>query len=71
MPSILGFPGGASDKEPTCQCRRLKRLGFDRGLGRSPGGEDGNSLQYSCLEKPKDRGPWCTKVHVGHTQLSD
>ena len=24
-----GFPGGASGKEPTCQCRRLKRLGFD------------------------------------------
>ena len=24
-----GFPGGASGKEPTYQCRRLKRLGFD------------------------------------------
>ena len=24
----LGFPGGASGKEPTCQCRRLKRHGF-------------------------------------------
>ena len=24
-----GFPGGASGKEPTCQCRRHKRLGFD------------------------------------------
>ena len=22
------FPGGASDKEPTCQCRRYKRCGF-------------------------------------------
>ena len=22
------------------------------GLGRSPGGENGNSLQYSCLENP-------------------
>ena len=27
-PAILeGFPGGASDKEPTCQCRRCKRQG--------------------------------------------
>ena len=25
----LGFPGGASGKEPVCQCWRLKRLGFD------------------------------------------
>ena len=23
------FPGGASGKQPTCQCRRPKRLGFD------------------------------------------
>ena len=26
------------------------------GLGRSPGGGHGNSLQYSCLENPMDRG---------------
>ena len=25
----LGFPGGTSGKEPTCQCRRRKRRGFD------------------------------------------
>ena len=24
-----GFPGGISDKEPTCQCKRHKRLGLD------------------------------------------
>ena len=24
-----GFPGGASDKETACQCRRLKKHGFD------------------------------------------
>ena len=27
--TISGFPGGASGKEPICQCRRLKRLRFD------------------------------------------
>ena len=27
-------------------------------LGRSPGGEHGNPLQYSCLENPRDRGAW-------------
>ena len=28
------------------------------GLGRSPGGGHGNSLQHSCLENPVDRGAW-------------
>ena len=27
--ALLGFPGGASGKEPTCQCRRGKRLRFN------------------------------------------
>ena len=27
-------------------------------LGRSPGDGHGNSLQYSCLENPMDRGAW-------------
>jgi len=26
---ILGFPGGTSGKEPTCQCRSCKRCRFD------------------------------------------
>ena len=26
--------------------------------GRSPGGENGNPLQYSCLENSMDRGAW-------------
>jgi len=26
------------------------------GSGRSPGGEHGNLLQYSCLDNPMDRG---------------
>ena len=33
------------------------------GSGRSPGGGHGNSLQYSCLENPMDRGAWQAKVH--------
>ena len=30
------FPGGTSGKEPTCQCRRLKRPGFDPWVGKIP-----------------------------------
>ena len=29
IPSHLGFPGVTIGKEPTCQCRRCKRHGFD------------------------------------------
>ena len=44
---FVGFPHGTSGKEPTCQCRRLKRPGFDSWVGRSPGGGHSNQLQYS------------------------
>ena len=58
-----GFPGGASGKEPACQCRRYRDVGLVPGLGRSPGGGHGNPLQYPCLENPMDRGAWQSIVH--------
>ena len=33
------------------------------GSGRSPGGGNGNPLQYSGLENPMDRGVWQAIVH--------
>ena len=33
------------------------------GLGGFPGGENGKSLQYSCLENSIDRGDWRTTIH--------
>ena len=38
-------------------------VGSIPGLGRSPGGGHGNSLQYSYLENPMDRGTWWGTVH--------
>ena len=32
------------------------------GSGRSPGGGNGNPLQYSCLENSMDRGAWWDTV---------
>ena len=32
------------------------------GSGRSPGGGNGNPLQYSCLENPMDKGAWWATV---------
>ena len=38
-------------------------LGSISELGRSPGGGNGNPLQYSCLGNPTDRGAWQATVH--------
>ena len=59
----MGFPGGSSGKEPTCNAEDIRDMGSIPGLGRSPGGENGNPLQYSCLENPMDRGAWRAIVH--------
>ena len=40
------------------------------GSGRSPGGRNGNPLQYSCLGNPKDSEAWQATVHgVAKTQI--
>ena len=44
------------------------------GSGRSPGGGNGNPLQYSCLENPADRGAWRAAVPgitESRTQLTE
>ena len=43
----MQFPGGSEDKKSTCSA---EDLGSVPGLGRSPGGGHGNTLQCSCLE---------------------
>ena len=50
LPQVfLTFSGGSDSKE---SARNVGDLGSIPGLGRSPGGGHGNSLQYSCLENP-------------------
>ena len=41
----------------------MRDLGSIPGLGRSPGGGNGNPPQYSCLGNPMDRGAWWAKRH--------
>ena len=55
-----GLPRWLSDKEPPANAGDA---GSIPGSGRSPGGGHGNLLQYSCLEKPTDRGAWQATVH--------
>ena len=65
--NLTGFPCSSVGKESACN---EGNLGSVPGLGRSPGGENGNPFQYSCLEYPMDRGAWQTTVYavprVGH-----
>ena len=61
LPYTRGSPGIASGKEPACQRRGHKWCGFSPWVGGSPGEGDGDSLQFSCLETPMDRGArWAT-----------
>ena len=57
-----GFPGGSVDKEATCNAGDTSRCKFPRSE-RSPGGGNGNLLQYSCLENAMDRGAWRATGH--------
>ena len=51
---VKNLPANAED---------IRDVGLIPGLGRSPGGEHENPLQYSCLENPMDRGAWWAMVH--------
>ena len=51
---VKNTPGNARD---------FRDSGSIPGLGRFPGGGNGNPHQYSCLENPMDRGVWQAAVH--------
>ena len=65
------FSGGSDGK---ASAYNAGDLGSILGSGRSPGEENGNPLQYSCLGNPMDRGAWWATVHgvaKSRTRLSD
>ena len=45
-------------KNPYFNAGGVRDVGSIPGLGRSPGGGNVNSLQYSCLENLMDKGAW-------------
>ena len=65
----MGFPGDC-DKEATCHAEDAGDAGSIPGSGRSPGGGNGNPLQYSCLENPMDRGA-VLRIHPGGRKEAD
>ena len=56
----MGFPGGSEGKASACS---TGDPGSIPGPGRSPGEGNGNPLQYSCLENPKNEEAWQAAVH--------
>ena len=56
----MGFPGGSDGKASACSAGDL---GSILGLGRSPGEGNGNPLQCSCLENPRDEGAWLAAIY--------
>ena len=75
----MGFPGGSEGEEFPCNVGDLDLI---PGLRRSPRGEHGNPLQYSCLESPHGQrsligySPWDHKESdmtemTKHTHIAD
>ena len=54
------FTGGSVGKDPACSVGQPCLI---PGLGGSPGEGNGNTLHYSCLQNPMDRGAWWPTVH--------
>ena len=52
-------------KNPPANAADITDVGLIPGSGRSPGGEHGNPLQYSCLENSMDRGAREATVYDG------
>ena len=68
---MLGFPSGSVGKESACNVEDLSLI---PGSEKSPGEENGNPLQYSCLKNPMDGGAWWATGHrvaKSQTGLSD
>ena len=57
----MGFRGGSVGKEPAYNAGDTGYVSSLPGLGRSPGGEHGNPVQYSCQENP--HGQFCPWDH--------
>ena len=57
---LLHFLGGSAVKNPPANAGDVNLIS---GLGRSSGEGNGNSLQYSCLGNPVDKGVWRATAH--------
>ena len=66
-----GFPGGTVVKYLPASAGDTRDLGLIPGSERSPRGGNGNSLQYSPLKNPMDRGTWATVHGVAKSDMTE
>ena len=59
------FQGALVVKKLPTNSGDITDTGSTPGSGRSPGGGNGNPLQYSCQDNPIDRGAWWATVRGG------
>ena len=51
-------------KNPPANAGDVKDSDLISGWGKSPGGGNGNPLQYSCLENPMDSRVWGLYIYI-------
>ena len=76
FPHVRGFPNVSAVKESACNAGETGDSGSIPGLGRSPGGGNGNLSRYSCLENSMDSGAWqvtvlCVTVNITEHACTD
>ena len=59
---LKGFSGGSMIRILPANAGDTGGANLIPGLGRSPEGENGNPLSYSCLKSSRDRGTWLATV---------
>ena len=59
----MGLPQWLSCKESACNAGATGDMSSVPELGRSPGGGQGNPLQYTCLKNFMDKGAWQATIH--------
>ena len=64
--SLADFPCGSVVNNPPATAGYMSSIPGSR---RSPGGRNGNPLQYPCLENPMDRGAWWGYSSWGRKEL--
>ena len=60
----MGFSDGSAGTESACNAGHTGDVGLIPRSERSPGGGNGNTLQYPCRENPMDRGAWWATIHT-------
>ena len=69
---MSGLPQWLNGKESVCGAEDKRDVSLIPVSGRSPGGENGNPLQFSCLENFMERGAWWATVHgVAETDMTE